>query len=340
MTLPDESLEDRLDRLVARYSDLVSAGGRPDRAPLLAEVPAEHRPALDRCFDMVDRGAGATDEGLAPAPIPLGPGVELGGYRIVRPLGRGGMAMVFLAEQLDLGRTVALKVLRPGLALEPRHVDRFRREARAIGRLNHRNVIQVYDVGEAHGHHFIAMEHVPGPSLAEVLGRLAGPPPWRGDDLTAAGLADRDDGDSYERRIAATLARVLEGLAAAHDVGVVHRDLKPSNILIDADGRPVVADFGLAQGDGDLARSLTGAPVGTPYYMSPEQVERTAARVDERSDVYSLGVTLFEALAGERPFRGDTALQVFESIRHDSPPPLRAGPRVPTAAIRPVPSTK
>jgi hypothetical protein len=117
---------------------------------------------------------------------------------------------------------------------------------------------------------------------------------------------------------------VARAVAAAHAHGVIHRDLKPSNILLRRDGTPVVADFGLAKGDADLAVSLTGGPIGTPHYMSPEQIEQLHARVDARTDVYSLGVTLYEALAGQRPFRGETAIQLFDAIRREMPPPVRS----------------
>ena len=314
------TLDDVMDRLVAEYSDRRSAGGRADKEDLLAQVPARHRPALERCFQMIDGG-------LAGAPTahrPLGPGSELAGYRIVDVLGRGGMAVVYRAEQLELGRLVALKVLRPGLALERRHVERFHREALSVARLNHPNIVQIHAVGEADGHHFLAMEWVDGPSLAEIYRSL---PP--GDDRTArdladaTGIADLAHHETYEQALAELLAPVARAIGVAHDLGIVHRDVKPSNILVHRDGRAMIADFGLAKGEGDLEVSLTGEPLGTPYYMSPEQVQESEPAVDARTDVYSFGVTLYEGLVGRRPFRGDSLVAIFDAIRHEDPPPLR-----------------
>ncbi|MFG0317727.1 MAG: protein kinase, partial [Planctomycetota bacterium JB042] len=319
--LPPTGAAARIDRRVAEYSDRAAAGEAPSREEFLDRVPDADRGTLDRCLQMIDAGLAELPE----AGVPLGPGVEIGGFRIVEPLGRGGMAVVFRAEQAGLARRVALKVLRPGLAVDRRQVDRFRREARAVARLSHPNVVHVFAVGEEKGHPFLAMEEVAGPSLADVLRRL---PRGR---RTAADLAAAADapslarpGDTFETAVARILGEVLEGVSAAHEVGVVHRDLKPSNILIHPDGRAVVADFGLARSEGDVTVTRTDAVLGTPDYMSPEQVRLTDVRIDERTDVYSLGVTLYEALGGRRPFAGDTAMQVFDRIREGRPAPLRS----------------
>ncbi len=320
----EESVETLLDRLVAEYSDRLARGSPPERERLLAEAPAEHRPALERCFRVIDAGH---LESAARASA-IGPGSVLAGYRIVGILGRGGMATVYEAIEERLGRKVALKVLRPGLALEPRHVERFHREARAIARLPHPAILPVHASGEADGHHFIAMDVVLGPTLARVIEALAeaGRRRRTPDDLARAIGLERIPGDprSFESALVSLLLPAVRAVAAAHEAGLVHRDLKPSNVLFHRDGRAVVADFGLAKGDDDPALSLTGEPIGTPYYMSPEQVERAeAASVGARSDVYSLGVTLYEVLSGQRPFEGKTALAVFEAIRSAEPPRLR-----------------
>src|SRR6185369_13983920 len=227
------------------------------------------------------------------------------------------------------------------LAVDPRQVARFRREGLAIARLEHPNVVKIHDVGQQDGHLYLVMELIDGKDLAKALEELPPAAQRTGADLERAlrsdggatvpteGSTDRSKGNSsgsFERAVARLFAPIARAVAAAHAAGVIHRDLKPSNLLLRRDGTPVVADFGLAKGDaglGDLATSLTGEPIGTPFYMSPEQIEQTRAKVDARTDVYSLGVTLYELLAGRRPFRGDTAIQLFDAIRREFPPPLR-----------------
>ncbi|MBL8843585.1 MAG: serine/threonine protein kinase [Planctomycetes bacterium] len=300
--------ETLLDRLLSAYADRVAAGRAAEQDDLLAEAPAELRPELRRLFALV-----ALDEAGPREPVaPLVPGLVLGGCKLIEELGRGGMASVWLAEQQELHRQVAVKVLRPGLALDPRHAQRFRREALAVARLDHPHVVRIHEVGRERGHLFLVMERIEGGTLAREL----------------AQAAPRD-----ERAWARRFAPVARALAAAHAAGIVHRDVKPSNLLVRRDGALVVADFGLAKGDGDLATSLTGGPLGTPWYMSPEQVEQTRAAVDARTDLWSLGVTLYEALAGRRPFEGPTAIALFDAIRHATPPPLQTvAPHVSAAA--------
>lgn len=313
-----KALDDLLDQLVAEFSDRLARGERDHEAALLARVPEEHRDTLQRCFRMLQAGSASAPRASAP----LGPGSKLDQFEIVRELGRGGMAIVYLAKQVDLRRPVALKVLRPGLALEGRHVDRFRREALAIARLQHPHIVQVHAVGEAHGWHYLAMEYVEGRSLADVYAELARSKEPTGADLER--LTGFRAGDvSFERALCALLAPVARALGVAHDLGLVHRDVKPSNILIHKDGRAVIADFGLAKGDGDPGLSLSGEPLGTPYYMSPEQATLIAEPIDRRSDVYSFGVTLFEGLTGRRPYEGANFVQVLERLRVETAPRVR-----------------
>ncbi|MFN0242948.1 MAG: serine/threonine-protein kinase [Planctomycetota bacterium] len=325
------ALDDQMDLLVAEYADRLAAGGALEPDDLLARVPAEHQPALERCLRMIRAG-------VASAPrtsTKLGPGAQLDGYRIVREIGRGGMSVVYLATQLDLARQVALKVLRPGLAIDGRHVDRFRREALSIARLQHPHIVQVYAVGEADGYHYLAMEHIDGKNLAQALADVPQATRRRcerekrkdacyaaADLAEATGVAALARAASFETALAELLAPVARAIGVAHEIGLVHRDVKPSNILVHKDGRALIADFGLAKGDGDPGLSLTGEPLGTPYYMSPEQAALASAPIDPRTDVYSLGVTLYEALAGRRPFEGDTPLAVLDAIRSSAPPRL------------------
>ena len=317
-----ESLDDRLDALVAQYAERLSQGLSPDPEALLSQVPEGARGELARCLRLIEVGRGRG----ALAPVPIGPGTVFDGLRLERELGRGGMAVVYLATQLDLARPVAVKVLRPGLALDERHVERFRREALAIARLSHPHIVQIHGVGTGLGHPYLAMEYVEGPTLAEVYAKL--PPAGERTALDLARLvgwpAERVLGRSFEAALAELLAPAARALATAHEVGLVHRDVKPSNILIRKNGGAVVADFGLAKGDGDLGLSLSGEPLGTPFYMSPEQATMVEARVDRRTDVYSFGVVLYEGIAGVRPFTGQTFVEVLDAVRHRETEPLRA----------------
>lgn len=318
----DTSLDDRLDDLVARYADRLAAGQTPRREEYLEQVPARARPGLERCLKLLDAGlAQAPERGLA-----LVPGLRVGGFELVRELGRGGMALVWLARDLELERPVALKILRPGLALEARHAERFRREALAIARLDHPGVVEVHRVGEDRGLYFLAMEYVAGPSLATVLEALPKVGRRTAEDLARASGVGRlaQFGPSYEAALAVLLEPIAQALEAAHGAGLLHRDVKPSNILIHPDGRALLADFGLAKAEGDAGLSLSGDALGTAHYMSPEQARASGAPLDARTDVWSLGVTLYEALTGRRPFEGQGFLEVLEAIRTQEPPSPRA----------------
>jgi len=234
-------------------------------------------------------------------------GRQVSGYRLLRRLGQGAMAEVYLAEQISLGRQVAFKVLRANLATDATYVQRFDQEARAAAQLVHPNIVQIYEVGRVDGVHFIAQEYVQGVNLAEWLARR--------------GLPDVRRALGVMRQVAAALDR-----AAAR--GIVHRDIKPENIMLAANGEVKVADFGLARlYSQENANNLTqiGVTMGTPLYMSPEQVEGRA--LDPRSDIYALGVTSYQMFAGETPFRGDTALAI--AVQHLKNPPERLENRRP-----------
>ena len=222
-------------------------------------------------------------------------GQTIGDYRLLRRLGTGGMADVYLAVQESLKRNVALKILKQHLSVNEEYVDRFQREAQAAAALVHANIVQIFEVGHADGYHFIAQEYVRGRNLREYLKRY--------------GAVTPDMAMSVFRQAARALQK-----GAEH--GVVHRDIKPENIMLTANGELKITDFGLAlignEPDNGLTRA--GITVGTPLYMSPEQIE--GSEVDIRSDIYSLGVTLYHMLVGQPPFDGETPLAI--AIKHTS----------------------
>jgi beta-lactam-binding protein with PASTA domain/predicted Ser/Thr protein kinase len=218
-----------------------------------------------------------------------------GRYRIVRKLGSGGMADVYLAEDEELGRRIAIKILNDRHANDEQFVERFRREAKNAAGLSHPNIVAIYDRGEAEGTYYIAMEYLDGRSLKELV-VARGPLP----------ISDAID----------ATRQVLAALRFAHRKGVVHRDIKPHNVMADADGRLKVTDFGIARA-GVSQMTEAGSIIGTAQYLSPEQAR--GAPVDQRSDLYSIGVVLYEMLTGKTPFSGETPVEI--AMKHLSDPP-------------------
>jgi eukaryotic-like serine/threonine-protein kinase len=279
----------------------------------------------ERTSTATDLSAPARSEGdpllaaVARAPAllaELAPGTMIGEtFRVAERIGAGGMGVVYRARDLALDRDVAVKI-----HYAAGSVERLQREAMAMARLAHPNVVVVHEIGRIDGHLFVAMEHVAGRTLREWM---ASPRPWRD--------------------VVAMMREVGEGLAAAHAAGLIHRDFKPANVLIGGDGRPRVGDFGLARvvGDGDpehasgaVARerpldplTVTGATLGTPAYMAPEQLD--GARVDVRADQFAFAIVLHEALLGERPFAGQTTGELRRAIAAGEIRAVPSGRRAP-----------
>jgi TolB-like protein len=236
----------------------------------------------------------------------LAPGARLGHYEILSPIGAGGMGQVYRAHDTRLGRDIALKVLHQDVAADPTRLERFTREARAVAALNHPHIVTIFSTEEADGVRFLTMELVEGVPLGTVI------PPQ--------GLPGE--------RVLQIGTELADAIAAAHDRGVTHRDLKPANVMLDAAGRVKILDFGLAKlaaVEGEFDRThldLThdGLVVGTMPYMSPEQVE--GKPIDHRTDIFSLGILLYEMATGERPFRGGSPAALMSELLRDAPPPV------------------
>jgi serine/threonine protein kinase/formylglycine-generating enzyme required for sulfatase activity len=305
-----------------------------ERAAFLDEAcgdDAELRAEVEQLLGAAGRAEGGF---LLPPPAEspatgasIGPGSRLGEFELLSEIGRGGMGVVFQARQAGLGRFVALKVLPIGLTTSQRQIDRFVREARSVARLTHPNIVSVLTVGEAPNFRYFVMEYVEGGNLAEEITRLR--------ENLGAGRADHahlpsSRASDYFRCVAEVMLQAADGLAHAHEHGVIHRDIKPANLLLDGARRVKIVDFGLARDEELGSLSTTGDVIGTPHYMSPEQARAQRHAIDHRTDIYSLGVVLFELLTLKRPFEGKTSQEVIANLLERAPPRIRAiNPRVP-----------
>jgi WD40 repeat protein/serine/threonine protein kinase len=393
--------EQALGLLIEELTVRLQAGEPVDVPAFLQEHP-EHAdrlrdllPALNMLADLARSAPSGSASGVRPAAPPDDLTGTLGDFRLLREIGRGGMGVVYEAEQISLGRRVALKVLPFAAAMDGRQLQRFKNEAQAAAHLQHQNIVPVYYVGCERGVHFYAMQLIDGQTLAAVirelrhlvkqearegeapaepapreprpLSELAGelvsgrwvPAKRNGTDArptvdhvpapqpllpaeeavvepaTAAGVGlstERSNKSPAFFRTAAHLGvQVAEALEHAHQVGVVHRDIKPGNLLLDGGGRPWVSDFGLARLGADPGLTMTGDILGTIRYMSPEQALAQRVPIDHRTDIYSLGVTLYELLTLERAYPGRTREEVLRQIAFEEPrPPRRLNTAVPS----------
>ena len=297
---------EELAQLLDQYLRDLEAGRRPDRAALLANHP-ELGPRLEEALAGLEYIHGTRKSAAAPA-------AQLGDFLPIREIGRGGMGVVYEAEQRSLKRRVALKVLSAGAAVDQVAMQRFQREAETVATLHHTNIVPIFAIGCEHGVRYYAMQFIEGRNLAEVagLGRVEG----------------RQGLDS--RQVAQWGLQAAEAIAHAHERGVIHRDIKPSNLILDRDGRIWLTDFGLARRLEDVTLSLTGVLLGTPRYMSPEQAGAAARPIDHRTDIYSLGATLYELVTGRPIFDATTPQAVLTQILTSDPvPPRRVTPSLP-----------
>lgn len=350
-------------RAVEEYLAAIQLGRRPDRSAFLAEHP-DIAAELAECLDALEfvQAAASSLEGTDKQPadqrgagLPE-PGTTLGDYRIVREVGRGGMGVVYEAEQLSLGRRIALKVLPFAMTLDPRQLQRFKNEAHAAACLHHANIVPVYAVGCERGVHFYAMQFIEGRTLSALITELRRKKHDENRKTSNAGGTDPESPTTEEslptnsaatdcellssyatrstafgRDVARLGVQAAEALDCAHQMGVIHRDVKPGNLMVEDGGRLWVTDFGLARFQGDTALTAPGDVVGTLRYMPPEQAMAFRDLVDHRADVYSLGATLYELLTLEPPFNGRDRRELLRQIEHEEPRPLRRlNPAVPS----------
>jgi serine/threonine protein kinase len=360
----DTGLDVLVGQVADEFTERLNRGEQPDveeyarRYPQIAYLLRQLLPTLEvigppSAHSAPSNGTGASASNLAGC---------LGDFRIVREIGRGGMGIVYEAEQISLNRRVALKVLPFAATMDPRHLQRFKNESLAAAGLHHPNIVPVHYVGCERGVHFFAMQLIEGPTLAAILQQLrqpkgpnqagenalakAGPEEPTGPYSPAPAAASPDQppaaseaatvemvaalttegaaqSPAYFREVARLGIQAAEALEHAHQLGVVHRDVKPGNLLLDARGNLWVTDFGLARLPNDPGLTLTGDLVGTLRYMSPEQALAKRVVIDHRTDVYSLGATLYELLTLRPVFDGKDRQELLRQIAFEDPKPPR-----------------
>jgi superkiller protein 3 len=327
----DESVESLVAGVVDEFRQRQQQGEQPDIEEYAARYPqaAELLRKVLASWQLMSLSGAGDRAGSEGQVVGL-----LGDFRIVREVGRGGMGIVYEAEQVSLGRRVALKVLPFAATMDPRQLQRFHNEARAAAGLHHTNIVPVYAVGSERGVHYYAMQFIDGRTLAQFVAeqrREAVAQVRTTDEADAAArsattpapaaqatsTAPRDA--AYYRRVAEWGIQAAEALDCAHSFGVIHRDIKPANLIVDETGRLWVTDFGLAQVQSDTRLTMTGDLVGTLRYMSPEQALAKRVVVDHRTDVYSLGATLYEMLSLEPAYRGHDRQELLRQIAFEEP---------------------
>ncbi len=322
--------EKEIAEILEQYLEAIESGQHVAVSDVLAKHPqyAEELQQYLEGIAMLQGGFGNRTDDESNVASEFAGGRELGDYKLIREVGRGGMGVVYEAQQLSLNRRVALKVLPFASMLDSRQIKRFENEARAAAQLHHPNIVPVYGVGCQRGVHYYAMQFIEGQTLADAIAELAAEAPETTSNSLHTGCSNGSKRFQEIARIGVQAARALH---AAHQCGVIHRDIKPSNIMLDGRGETWITDFGLARVQTDQNVTRSGDIVGTLHYMSPEQACGNATIAGPRSDVYSLAVTLYELATLQRPFEGESHGNVLRQIEQGvCKPPRHWNPSIPS----------
>jgi hypothetical protein len=334
------SVESLVGQIAEEFIAARERGDNPDidefaaRYPRIASVLRQVLPALDV---LQSSAASASSPDVATDSASAAPPGQLGDFRIIREVGRGGMGIVYEAEQISVGRRVALKVLPFAAVMDSRQLQRFKNEVHAAGQLHDTNIVPIFTVGCDRGVHYYAMQYIDGQTLADMIVELrgsaaaCGPTERTATRAAATTVHERTANPrEYFRTVARLGIQAAEALDHAHQLGIVHRDIKPANLLLDSRGTLWITDFGLARVATDSSLTMTGDLLGTLRYMSPEQALAKRVVVDHRTDIYSLGVTLYELITLEAAISGQNRQEVLRQIAFDEPrPPRRVNGSIP-----------
>ena len=340
---PDQQI--RLAEILDGYFSSLEQGRSIDAEQLLAEnqdIEGPLRTYLASLDFLQEAAAGFACQDLSwDSDLSVGLGLrQLGDFRLIREIGRGGMGVVYEAQQISLDRCVALKVLPFAALLDTKQIARFKSEAQAAAQVCHPHIVPVFAVGSDRGVHYYAIQYIDGQPLDRAISELrnhrdsenqeAGSVVLSGSTRETFATDGSTDSPAYFRTVARLGIQAAEALHAAHEYGVVHRDIKPSNLLLDAQGSVWITDFGLARMKTDASLTRTGEVVGTVRYMSPEQTLGQSALVDHRTDIYSLGTTLYELLTLQHPLGEAGVPECLRRLDREEPASLRShNPRVP-----------